>query len=1197
MTARNAQLERYDGGETLEGIPTRNDIVTEFDNGMTAVLQQSLSAKQSIHFMPTDVSDEAEYIKGVSTYILRISGALINGQKAIVDITGIKPFFDIEVPETTTYPLSVFKRRLINILTNTLKNTSKFGIETISAFPLRGYHTERKSYIRVTTWNQFDRYNALKAVREVGISTASDDLNPTYYYRKVAREKRLPLSSWAVLSNYSYKYIGDSSLNTYSFQVAVNNYNPINDDDYNNPLISSALTRDRTLILTWDIETYSSLGLGNFPTEQSNESNVFMICMTVHWKDDPEPLKQICLVDVETAPDPRRTTIICESQTNLLKAFALCRKLLAPDIQIGFNDSQYDWKFIVEKAKKLGVLEWMFNQMSLKPLSLEKITKWQYQYNAIKVNDRNFYSKHLKIPGCVAIDVRPCFMKFYSKAEKSSLAYYLKECKLDNKLDMSYHRMFKYYGRALKETNVTTAEQMREVADYCIIDAISCQRLMVERNAINEYREMASVAFISVYDSHYFAVGMKVRNLLSASAWQEGILTSTIPCEQTETRKYPGAYVFPPVKGLENRRPVTGLDFASLYPSLIMTYNLSPEKIILSRNHAESLKESGKKLHEINFKFNNRDVLAWSIEHGNRAEMKGLYPKVLEELLIRRNLLKKRLAPLKDKKEELENEISLAKARGMVVTDALKSEYSSIAFNVACLDAKQLALKVYMNTFYGEAGNSGSPFFLRELAGGVTSAGQRNIKLIADFVGSKGFVVKYGDTDSLYLVCPEEYFQECDKKYISEKISKEKYWEEMVRISMKVMSELRNDVNDFLREDNGSTYLKMAYEEVLFPVVFTGKKKYYGIQHIKKPNFYPDFEKLFIKGVDIVKRGQSEFIRKVGRNIMEESMKINNNRTMQQIVEDVLKSAVDNLSQVDINECVKTSAWKPDRNNKSVQCFISRMKSKHAREIIESQQLIKQGVSPNPYIYNIPEPGERFEYIVVEGVSEKVGDRMEYPDVAKKLNKKIDINYYLKSVVGLCARFINNSKCFEPQPDSESLKNITDSDELWTAKDGIAQKSAERWLKKYIKDLRDAPKKEEDILSHLWKEVNTYAEKICSSNNVNRTVQTRICLNYSSHDESKTRDFTSSYLNALNEIENSIRLNLSDLFARISKSNEKYRDDLHNCELMQEFRNEWYREIGLVTVRRRALSHLTTQNTGKNKLHEADLDEIIDLYC
>src|SRR3954466_3981281 len=86
------------------------------------------------------------------------------------------------------------------------------------------------------------------------------------------------------------------------------------------------------------------------------------------------------------------------------------------------------------------------------------------------------------------------------------------------------------------------------------------------------------------------------------------------------TGKYPGAYVFPPIKGLENRRPVTGLDFASLYSSLIMIYNLSPDKIILSREHAKSLKESGKKLHEINFKFNGHNVFAWSIEHENQAK-------------------------------------------------------------------------------------------------------------------------------------------------------------------------------------------------------------------------------------------------------------------------------------------------------------------------------------------------------------------------------------------------------------------------------------------------------------------------------------------------------------------------------------------------------------------------------------------------
>ncbi|CAI2194615.1 285_t:CDS:1, partial [Funneliformis geosporum] len=212
---------------------------------------------------------------------------------------------------------------------------------------------------------------------------------------------------------------------------------------------------------------------------------------------------------------------------------------------------------------------------------------------------------------------------------------------------------------ALNETNVTTAEQMREVAKYCIIDAISCQRLMVKRNAINEYREIASIAFLSLFDAHYFAGGMKVCNLLGASAWRDGILTSTIQYQQTETGKYPGAYVFPPVKGLENKRPVTGLDFASLYPSLIMTYNLSPDKIILSRERAESLKKSGKKLHEINFKFNGNDVLAWSIRHNNIPEEKGIYAIILEYLSAKRNEIKKRLAPLKEKKEDMELVIGL----------------------------------------------------------------------------------------------------------------------------------------------------------------------------------------------------------------------------------------------------------------------------------------------------------------------------------------------------------------------------------------------------------------------------------------------------------------------------------------------------------------------------------------------------------
>src|SRR3954468_11298145 len=100
-------LVYYNNAGTLVGIPPRNDIVAEFDNGMTTILQQSLSGKQPMHFMPTEVSDDTKYVNGLSTYILRITGSSINGQKAVVNITGIRSFFDIEVPEEMS--LSMFK--------------------------------------------------------------------------------------------------------------------------------------------------------------------------------------------------------------------------------------------------------------------------------------------------------------------------------------------------------------------------------------------------------------------------------------------------------------------------------------------------------------------------------------------------------------------------------------------------------------------------------------------------------------------------------------------------------------------------------------------------------------------------------------------------------------------------------------------------------------------------------------------------------------------------------------------------------------------------------------------------------------------------------------------------------------------------------------------------------------------------------
>src|SRR5581483_10104854 len=175
-------------------------------------------------------------------------------------------------------------------------------------------------------------------------------------------------------------------------------------------------------------------------------------------------------------------------------------------------------------------------------------------------------------------------------------------------------------------------------------------------------------------------------------------------------------------------------------------------------------------------------------------------------------------------------------------------------------------LKVYINTFYGEAGNSKSPIFLHKLAGGTTSAGKYNLNLVAEFITKKGFGIKYNDTNFLYLTCPENYFGECNKAFSRKELSKEAYWTEMVKITMDVMKKLHDQINDYLRIKSGTSYLKMAYEEVLFPVCFTGKKKYFGVEHENIVNFKP--KNLFMKGIETVKQGKSQLLKFIGKKIM-----------------------------------------------------------------------------------------------------------------------------------------------------------------------------------------------------------------------------------------------------------------------------------------------------------------------------------------
>lgn len=1669
MPPAGGAVLRYDGRDYLpDGVPTRAELVAAQDlrdllgsrtpegKSTSTKLREKLAAGAPVFFMPSDIEETNDYSDGAPEYVIRAFGALMDGSKAEVVITGVDVFFDVPVPERPPAaallsgkaaarlealdPLAARLAGFDGQLREVLAAAGAAGcrIADVTAFPARGYHAAPKPYKRIRTATLQQRKKAIAAVHAADLETASDDRS--CYYRKAAREGGLPLSDWAILSKYDYSPgpTERSPLCGHVFRVAAAGYRPLVDQlapkaerektgavRAANPL----LARDRTLVWTWDIETHRGDDTGELPDGERDDDVVFMICGTAHWKDDPTPLAEIGIVDVETAPTVGRTTLVCGSQANVLKAFALVWGALAPDINIGFNDSGYDWPFVVEKARKLGLLAWMWNAMSAAPrkrLLDEDVLKWNVRRDQkIKISPEEvYYSTYLKVPGCVPIDIRACYKKLFPKSETpkaGSLKFYLEISGLSGKVDMPIKRLWRYYEAAREtegEPDAAAAEHMREGLHYCNEDGRRCQQLQVRRNVINDYREVASLAFVSMYDSHYYAGGMKVCNLLGAHAWRRGMLASFLAREREEAGKYPGAFVFPPEKGLtpdparlaaldtaaaELRsardaalaasmvacerllattisdatgqdirtktasaaaaaeaickqapgspaalrleaaraavvaalqafapdRPVTGLDFSSLYPSIIMTYNLSPEKILLTQADADYWAAQGKTLHKIEFPFNGRAVVGWSIMHNNVPEDIGLFPTVLIDLFNRRAEVKVVLGKHGAVKELIESITGRAKKDGVSAAEALRrvraeaeaeaartaaalapgappprispgatlgeelaelkrlsknaaeqvagirricegaekrapgstapddaimaelaAVYEKTCFDYVCANSKQNALKVYMNSFYGESGNSLSPFFLLPLAGGVTSAGQANIKAVADFVegretqkktecaavavieqtmakqpectvkhgdsvtgdtalvirtngvigtvrfdelvpdgawqpyredkeaaviaglevwqdggftavnriirhmhegpivrilthtglvdcttdhsllrrdglratpeeivlddellhaddqplvnelggddtvisteeawamgmfasegcagvykqsnggklyhwsitnqdhdtlvrakaglpfttgisgkcarngcykleaqvdrktpclrycaqfynehrekkipdfilnadfdvalafwegfyegdgnkcpgrklqlgfGQKGkemctglwmlgrrlgwdlsmstrenkpnvfqfylcdegrlrrpryavkkiiprpdedetkgaahvydletasghfhvgpgalvvhntdepksgaetalvvieekkaerpvFRIKYGDTDSLYLQAPNKCFEECDADYVEGRVSREEWWSAMVRITMRALNQIRDEVNAFLRADNGSPYLKMAYEEVLYPVGFTGKKKYFGIPHLNEVNFHP--KKLFIRGIDVVKQGQPKMAVDIGYRIMWAGMAINNTRDMRGIVEDVLRDAVVNGAQWSFKDFVKTDAWKPHKNNIPVHRCIARMQARHDAEVAENDRRAAAGAAPRPLLYEMPESGERFSYVIVKtgaafdlrGCKQepKKGDRMVFAAAARALGLEVDVAFYMISyVVGLCARFINGDAAF--QPPAATLRLLTEK-----KVDEVSQKNAKKVLTAFLKSL------------------------------------------------------------------------------------------------------------------------------------------------
>ncbi|MGD6934567.1 MAG: DNA-directed DNA polymerase [Candidatus Bathyarchaeia archaeon] len=198
------------------------------------------------------------------------------------------------------------------------------------------------------------------------------------------------------------------------------------------------------------------------------------------------------------------------------------------------------------------------------------------------------------------------------------------------------------------------------------------------------------------------ATGFRVESFLIRQVQKIGELTPKRLQQPYVT--YTGGLVLAPKPGLHE--DIAVLDFKSMYPNIMITYNLSPDTYIAPGTPEP---EAGVNVApEVNYKF--------------RKTPPGFYKEALEHLISERSKIRKQMKQLDPK---------------------------SAAFQV--LDARQKATKIVTNAAYGYAGWIGARWYIKQVAEAASAWGRHIILSASKRAQEKGLTVIYGDTDSLFL--------------------------------------------------------------------------------------------------------------------------------------------------------------------------------------------------------------------------------------------------------------------------------------------------------------------------------------------------------------------------------------------------------------------------------------------------------------
>jgi DNA polymerase elongation subunit (family B) len=382
-----------------------------------------------------------------------------------------------------------------------------------------------------------------------------------------------------------------------------------------------------------------------------------------------------------------------------------------PEVITGWNSELYDIPYLVRRIDRvLG--EKLMKRMSPWGLVTERETF---------ISGR----KHISydIGGVSQLDYLNLYKKFTYKAQESYRLDHIANVELgQKKLDHSEFDTFKdFYTKG-----------WQKFVEYNIIDVELVDRL-------EDKMKLIELALTMAYDAkaNYADVFSQVRmwDTIIYNYLKKKNIVIPPNVRSDKDSKYAGAYVKEPIPGVYDW--VVNFDLNSLYPHLIMQYNISPETLVEQRHPSVTVDKILNQ--EIDFEpYKEYAVCANGAMY--RKDVRGFLPELMEKIYKDRTIYKKKMIAAKQEYE--------------------KKKTKELEKEIARCNNIQMARKIQLNSAYGAIGNQYFRYFKLANAEAITLSGQVSIRWIEDKINKylnkvlKTQDIDYviaSDTDSIYL--------------------------------------------------------------------------------------------------------------------------------------------------------------------------------------------------------------------------------------------------------------------------------------------------------------------------------------------------------------------------------------------------------------------------------------------------------------